>query len=246
MTEKIIEIKDLCFSYQSEMILENIHLDVYKNDFLAIIGPNGGGKTTLLKIMLGLLKANKGEVLVFSKKPSHQDLKNKVAYVPQFGDYAKDFPISVEKVVLQGLLTSKDFLPFFSKQDKAKAFELLEKMEIEKYKKEPFSSLSGGQKQRVLIARALISEPELLILDEPTASVDPRMGKDIYELLKALSESISIVVVSHDVAFVSSYVNKIACLNKRLVLNDKDHVCKEASFNLYGHSVSQMEHHCML
>ncbi|NOQ68073.1 ATP-binding cassette domain-containing protein, partial [Patescibacteria group bacterium] len=169
-TSKIIKIKNLSFAYQKENnILENVDLEVFNDDFLGIIGPNGGGKTTLLKIILGLLKPDRGNVLVFDKKP--KKARDLVGYVPQFLEIDLDCPVSVLDIVLMGILSRKKIFQKYNDQDLELAEEALRFVDIYSLKNKQIGELSGGQRQRVYIARALIRKPKLLILDEPTASI---------------------------------------------------------------------------
>lgn len=215
MTSPIIQIADLSFHYKDQVVLQDVHLTVKSGDFVTIIGPNGGGKTTLVKIILGLIKPTNGTVLVHGRKPDKNGTV--IGYVPQYIKHNQSFPASALDVVLMGRYSPSKRLRFFSKKDDRKAaYEALEKMGVAKFAKRKISDLSGGQRQRVLIARALVTDPELLVLDEPTASLDTKGQTDFYELLKELNENLTILVVSHDFLIVSSYAKSIACVNKRL------------------------------
>ncbi len=213
-----IQIKDLWVRIDRNMILEKINLNVKKKEFLGIIGPNGGGKTTLLKAILGLIPLYKGTVNIFGKSPVKG--RRKIGYVPQYTVYDKDFPISVWDVVLMGRLTHRKYIPWYSKLDLAAAKHALEIVEMYGFKKRHIDKLSGGQKQRVFIARALALNPKILLLDEPTASVDKHIQKGIYDLLKKLNEDITIILVTHDIGVISSYVDEVVCLNHRMFTHD--------------------------
>ena len=176
----VIKICDLHFSYGNPVILEDIQLDIKANEFVGMVGPNGSGKTTLLKIILGLLDPDKGSVEVLGKQP-HQAVKE-IGYMPQFTAFSRDFPINVEETVHMGRLGNTSSIGFFSKKDKQLAGESMEAVEILDLKKRSIGSLSGGQLQRVLIARALACNPKIMILDEPTANVDMKAEKDIFDL----------------------------------------------------------------
>ena len=206
--EKILEIKNITAGYGKEIIIENINLNVYENDFLAIIGPNGGGKSTLLKVILGLLKPFSGEV----------DFKNKfnIGYLPQVHSNDRKFPISVKETILSGLLSKRKIMNKFTPEDITKANELIEKFHLEKFTDLPVGELSGGQTQRVFLCRAMISKPELLILDEPNSFVDHGFSLDLYKILLELNKEITIIMVSHDTGVITSYIKNIACINRTL------------------------------
>ena len=214
MSDNIIEIHDLNFSYNSQFALRDVNLSVNHGDFVAMIGPNGGGKTTLLKLMLGLLKANSGDVRIFNKPP--QDVSHRIGYVPQDVHINKNFPISALDVVLMGTLRPGKGWSRHSHRDRQAALNALEQVEMKKFRDHRIGELSGGQKQRVFVARALVTDPELLFLDEPTASIDTRGQNEFYRLLKELNESITIIVVSHDLMVISGYVKSVLCVNQRL------------------------------
>jgi zinc transport system ATP-binding protein len=242
MENNPIEIKQLSFKYEGLTVLEQIDLTVGNQDFVAVIGPNGGGKTTLIKLILGELEPAEGSIKVFGEKPSK--VSDRIGYVPQFSTFNKQYPIRVIEVVLSGLLKKGSLFPFYSNEEKKKGLLMLESMKIANLKNNQVSKLSGGQMQRMLIARAMMSNPDILILDEPTASVDIAMEQDIFELLHQLNQTKTILVVSHDVAFVSSYANKVVCLNRNLSLHNLDDVAVQ-----YPNDKSkqtQIIHHCHL
>ncbi len=215
MSDSLIEIKDLCVTSKGQDILHDINLVVNPGDFVSIIGPNGGGKTTLLKVILGLLSPSRGTVFIRGKAPGAHD--SSIGYVPQYVNNNLSFPATVLDVVLMGLYAPGRRLQFFgSKEDKEAALRALEKMGVEQYAYRRIDALSGGERQRVLIARALVSSPELLVLDEPTASIDTRGQTDFYKLLQKLNEELTIIMVSHDLMVISSYVKSVVCLNKRM------------------------------
>ena len=244
MTNKIIEIDSVSFSYDNQEVLKDISLTVERNDFMAILGPNGGGKTTLLKLILGINKPTKGTIKVFGEKP--KKIRNKIGYVPQYLNFDNNFPISVIEVVLMSSLKTFSLFPWYSAKIKNEAMEFLKNMKIEHLANKRFGDLSGGQQQRVLIARALMNNPNLLILDEPTASVDIKIEEDVFEILKTLSNSITIIIVSHDVSFVSSYVNKVTCLNLCSCTHKIDELDKNSLMDIYHGTIKTIEHHCGL
>lgn len=226
----MIDIKGVSFSYDKEPILQNISLSVKKDDFLAIIGPNGGGKSTLLKLMLGLLKPNKGEIKILGNAPCKKI--SQIGYVPQNTNINIDFPIKVIEIVMMGHVGSKRPLFGYGKDEVACAMGALAQVGMDRYADAKIGSLSGGQRQRVMIARALCAHPQILILDEPTSSIDVKGQREIYDLLKVLSESITIIVVSHDISVILEYANKVAHINKTLSYHDISD--KEKTFHTHG------------
>jgi len=246
MTPKrpVIELDHVHFAFDGNLVLEDITLSVKEGDFLGVVGPNGSGKTTLLKIILGLLDPVRGKVRVFGQSPERS--RHHVGYVPQHAELDASFPISVMDVVLIGRLGHAPLLGRYRKSDRDAAEKAMKEAEILELADRRFGTLSGGQKQRVLLARALVGNPELLLLDEPTASVDGSVEQDIYHLFKKLNETVTIVLVSHDIGFISAYVNKVACVNKRLVCNPAEHVTGDVIEACYSGPVRILQHKCEL
>lgn len=240
----VVEVSHVDFAYDGPRVLEDITLTVHEGDFLGVVGPNGSGKTTLLKIILGLFHPLKGQVRVFGQPPERA--RHLVSYVPQHADLDVSFPISVMDVVLIGRLGKAPLLGRYRKEDRQAAEEAMREAEIEALRHRRFGTLSGGQKQRVLMARALAGKPELLLLDEPTASIDGRVEQDIYELLKKLNEKVTIILVSHDLGFISTYVNHVACVNRRLVCNPTRQITGDVIEACYGGPVHMLKHKCEL
>ncbi len=209
-----VEVKHLYFKYENEWVLEDINFTLKDKEFMTIIGPNGGGKTTLLRILLGFLKPTKGEVKIYDKSPKEN--RTLIGYVPQHTNFSLDIPITVFDIVLQGRLQKGKF--FYSKKDKEKAIKILKELKIEKFKDRKIKDLSGGQRQKVLIARALVSEPKIVMMDEPTSAIDPKGQKEILDLIENLD--ITRIVVSHDIKILLRKVDKIAYIHKKAVIHE--------------------------
>ncbi|MDX4025404.1 ABC transporter ATP-binding protein [Aliarcobacter skirrowii] len=218
----LIKIKNLFFKYQKTDILENVNLTIKDDDFLAIIGPNGGGKSTLLKLILGLLPLQSGKIEKYIKN-------SQIGYVPQNTNLNIDFPITALEVVLMGHVSSKKRIFGYSKDEISCALESLNQVGMKDYANKKIGDLSGGQRQRVFIARALCSNPKIMLLDEPTASIDVQGQQEIYELLRELNKSICIVVVSHDLSILLNYAKNVAHINRSLVYHSLDEVQKNVT-----------------
>ncbi len=244
MAEPIIILDGVSFRYEELMVLEEICLTIRKKDFLGIVGPNGGGKSTLLKLILGLLTPQKGTITVFGTTPKEARLK--IGYVPQFATFDRNFPISVRDTVLQGRLGRTRTLLGYRREDREAACQALKEVEILDLHHRPLTALSGGQLQRVLIARALACQPEVLILDEPTAHIDPKVEEGIFELLKRLNERLTVIVVSHDIGFITRYITRVACLNQRLVCHETSKITGEVIEKLYGGPLSLVRHDTLI
>lgn len=234
----VIKIQDVTFKYHDEVVLDNINLEIKKGEFLGLIGPNGSGKTTLLKIILGLLKPDTGTVNLFGENTASFKNWNKIGYVPQkAGSTVTNFPITVEEVVAMGTI---------GKNDQQAITNSIAEVGMEKYRKRLLNELSGGQLQRVFIARALVSRPELLILDEPTVGVDVDSQAKFYELLKTLNlkSGLTLVLVSHDIEVVAHEVTEVACINSRLICHGKPKDILSGDFmeKLYGKNLRLVIH----
>ncbi len=206
--EELIKLENIDAGYNGSKIIENISLSVKENDFLGIIGPNGGGKSTLIKVILGLLKPSSGNITV--KKGM------KFGYLPQFTSADKKFPISVKETVLSGLLSGKKLFRPFSKKDHEDAEDLMRKFDLDGIQDSPVGELSGGQMQRAFLCRAMVSHPDILVLDEPNSFVDKDFARDMYQILLELNGRMTILMVSHDTGVITSYVKNIACINRTL------------------------------
>ncbi len=241
MQEPVLEIRDLSFAYDSHQVLEEVNLTLSRGEFLFILGPNGGGKTTLIKILLGILPCQKGEALVLGRPPGQ--VPHLVGYVPQHASGVDQFPINVQDVVLMGRLGHLGRCRGYTKQDQDLACQALEDVEMLDFRKTLISKLSGGQKQRVLIARALICEPQILFLDEPTASVDHSFQYRLYEILHSLNEqSITVVVISHDLSVLSSHAKSVACVNKHLYHHSAAEISQDVLEKVYNCPVDLVTH----
>jgi len=236
----IVELKNVSLSLNNNVILENVSLNIKEKEFLTIIGPNGGGKTTLLKIILGLIKPDSGNVIVFGKNPYKFNVGNFIGYMPQHIQIDLKFPISVFDVVLIGRYNG--LFKRYSEEDKKKVIEALKIVGMENFKDRQIGKLSGGQLQRVLLARALVRNPKLLLLDEPTASVDPEMQEQFYKLIKELNEKMAIVIVTHDVGAVLQYSKSVACINKKLYYHGEKEGAIENLSKMYKCPIELIAH----
>ncbi len=226
MTNKILELKNITVGYESNRpILNNVDLNVYQNDFLGIIGPNGGGKTTLLKTILGLIKPSNGDIS-FSKSGKPANRIN-IGYLPQINQIDKNFPISVFDVILSGLTAQRKFFTYFTRKQKEQAKEVAHRMGLDQLINRPIGNLSGGQLQRTLLGRAIVDDPDLLILDEPNSYVDKRFETNFYKILEEVNSQTAIIIVSHDVGTVISLVKNIACVNEGLHYHSGSNVTSE-------------------
>mgnify|MGYP000508579824 FL=1 len=233
MGTPLIEIKNLSAGYDSRTVLRNINLTVYDRDFLGIIGPNGGGKTTLIKCILGLLKPTGGEILYRvattsgnSSAPHDNSAANSqfstlnsqlsMGYLPQYNSIDRKFPITVEEVILSGLSSQKSLISRFTAAHREKARQVIARMGLEGLEERAIGALSGGQLQRALLGRAIISDPQLVVLDEPSTYIDKRFEARLYELLAEINHDCAIILVSHDIGTVLQQVKSIACVNETL------------------------------
>ncbi|HWO77662.1 MAG TPA: metal ABC transporter ATP-binding protein [Bacillus sp. (in: firmicutes)] len=249
MTQNVIEINDLSYRYDDLPVLEHINLSVPKGSFLGLVGPNGSGKSTLLKLILGLLKPQEGSIRLFGTDSKSFNQYEKIGYVSQKANsFNSGFPATVLEVVLSGLTKKIGLFKFPSKQDKQKALEAIRAVEMDDFLHRNIGELSGGQQQRVFIARAVVSDPELLILDEPTVGVDIKRVEGFYELLERLNRNhgITMILVTHDVGTITSKVSHVACLNKHLHFHGQakefEALEQTALSGLYGHDIHLLTH----
>lgn len=220
-----IQIDNITVSYGGVQALKDISFDVKHKDFIGIVGPNGGGKSTLVKTLLGLKEPDKGQILVREGK--------KIGYVPQFAEFDQSFPISVMEVILSGLIKDKSlFFKKYTKEEMTYARKLMSRMEISDLDGKQIGELSGGQLQKVLLTRAMVSKPNILVLDEPTASLDVKVKNEIYDILKKLSDEITILIITHDIAEIFSYVKSVAYINQTLHYHGNDSKMRKSVLEL--------------
>jgi zinc transport system ATP-binding protein len=219
----LIELKGISASYNGEPVLEDVNLKIREGDFIGVIGPNGGGKTTLLKLILGLIKPTGGRIDINTDKIR----LNKIGYLPQIAEGDNNFPVSVNDVVLSGLMKVKGHSARMNREDKKMAEDVLNEMGIYHLCNRSLNNLSGGELQRVYLSRALIGSPKLLLLDEPGSFVDTSFEKGFYDKLKELNKTITIMMVSHDVGTISAFVKSFACVNRKLHFHDSGRITTE-------------------
>jgi zinc transport system ATP-binding protein len=268
LTEPVVSFRNVTFSYGGEPVLEDVNLSLGERETVCVVGPNGGGKTTLVKLILGLLVPQSGEIRIFGHAPYRA--RSRVGYMPQHVQHDPQFPVTAMDVVLMGRLgqeglaaasaaksgqdaAAPDGTPpwrtFFGRltgwrghRDRRAAADALEQVGMSEFSRRPYASLSGGQRQRVLIARALCSNPDLLLLDEPTSNVDTLVEGQLLDLLRELNQRMTIMMVSHDLGFVSQLVNRVICVNRRVVIHRTSEMTGDAIRDIYGADVRRVHH----
>lgn len=240
MNYAAIRVEDVSFSYGGAVVLDQVRLDVQKGDFACVVGPNGGGKSTLLKLLLGLLIPSTGVIRVLGEHPVAA--RRRVGYMPQHARLDPAFPATTMDVVLMGRLGQSRRIGPYRSMDHEIALRALREVELQDQRRAAFASLSGGQRQRALIARALACEPQLLLLDEPTAGLDIDAEAKLYELLRRLNERLTIVLVSHDVGYVSKHVRTAICVNRTVHVHASHELTGEVIRRLYGRELRQVRH----
>ena len=240
----IIQCDGVSFAYGEAPVLTNVSFTVQPLDAVSLVGPNGGGKSTLLKLILGLVTPQQGTITVFGTSP--QQARSRIGYMPQHLQYDADFPVSVLEVVLMGRARPGwGGLGRYSRTDRSRCLQFMAELGVETLAAASFRDLSGGQRQRVLIARALACEPELLLLDEPTANVDPAVELQFFEILKQLSHRVTVMTGSHDLGFVSQLVDRVFCVNRELRIHPTSELTGELIREMYGADIRMVRHdHC--
>jgi len=231
MIPSAIECRHLSFGYNGQKVLEDVTLNIAQGDFVAVLGPNGGGKTTLLKLILGLLTPTRGSLIVLGRSPVKA--AHLVGYVPQVDNANPGFPISVLDVVMMGLLMPGIRPHRPTGQERRNTQEAMDRMNVRHLAGRRIVDLSGGERRRVYIARALVSRPRMLLLDEPTAGIDPRGQNQLYGLLEELNADTTIIMVSHDLMAISTHVKSVACVNRRLHYHDDAELTPEMLDTMY-------------
>ena len=234
-----IQVQDLSFAYDDVRVLTDVQFDIYTLDSVCIVGPNGGGKTTLVKLILGLLDPDQGSVRIFDGKPMNE--RRRIGYVPQYAHYDARFPIAVREVVSMGRL-GNSLSGHYSKSDRQEVLSALDAVSLVDLADRSFASLSGGQRQRVLIARALASGGDILILDEPTANIDHESELQFFELLGRLNKHMAILMVTHEVGFASTFFKRIICVNNQVYIHPTSELTGELIQNMYGGDLQMIRH----
>jgi len=235
-----VVVKDLDFSYGPTPVLSGVNLTIAEGDFACILGPNGGGKTTLIKLLLGLLKPTTGSIAIFGNTPVQA--RTSIGYVPQYFQFDMHFPIKVIDLVLMGRLHHHPIAGYYNRADKAAAAQALDDVQLYDVRNRAFSDLSGGQRQRVLIARALASDPKLFILDEPMANIDPAGQNEVYALLQQLNKRLTILMVTHDAGFVSTLVTEVVCVNRHVWVHPTSEMTGDTIREIYGSEINMVRH----
>lgn len=239
-SEPVIALDNVSFSYNAKLVLENVNLTVADKEFVWVVGPNGGGKTTLVKLILGLLQPKSGTIRVFGQSPAAA--RRRIGYMPQHAQLDPRFPVTSREVVLMGRLNKGMAPGMYSANDKEIVHKVLELVGMESTADIPLKDLSGGQQRRLLIARALACEPDMLLLDEPTANLDRIAERDLFKILKKLNQQLTVMMISHDPAFVSDYVEQVVCVNRTVAIHPTTDRDREFIGELYGDRLRMVRH----
>ena len=238
--DPVIEVQDVSFSFNGTIVLKDVNLTIRSGDFLAMIGPNGGGKTTLIKLILGLLNPDRGYIRIFGRPP--KQAVSRIGYVPQDIHVNRGFPIAAQDVVLMGRMRSGPPWRRISPEERKIIEKALKGVSMWEYRSRRMDQLSGGQRQRVFVARAMVSEPEILLLDEPMSNVDAHGQADFYDLLLDLNKTVTIVVVSHDLMILSSHARSVACISRHLFFHDAPEITRDMLEMAYQCPVELIAH----
>ena len=239
MKKKLLEIDSVDAGYNGKSVIRDVNLEIYEDDFIGVVGPNGGGKTTLLRVILDTLKPIAGKVKYFSLQEKGQT--KRIGYLPQLNMIDRKFPISAMEVVLSGMMSKNGILKKYTRYDKQMASRMMYKMGISHLKHKTIGELSGGQMQRVFLCRAIISSPKLLILDEPNTYVDNKFEGELYEQLRELNKDMAIILVSHDIGTITTYVKTIACVNREFHYH-RSNVITEKQLSAYNCPIQLITH----
>jgi zinc transport system ATP-binding protein len=239
MKNAAIQIRNLSFAYDNIPVISDVHLDIYPKDSACIVGPNGGGKTTLIKLILGLLTPTEGTVRVYGEKPEKE--RRRIGYVPQHAHYDARFPISATEVVRMGRL-GNSISGRYTRHDKKAALDALDAVNLADLSERSFSELSGGQRQRILIARALASGGDILILDEPTASLDRQSEQHLFALLAELNKTMIILMVTHEIGVSSTFFKRVICVNNQVYVHPTSELTGELLRDMYGGDLRMIRH----
>lgn len=249
MKDSVIRLEKIHYAYGDKAVLKNVNLDIKRGDFMGLVGPNGGGKTTLIKLILGLLKPDRGSIYLLDSPIETFKDWNRIGFVSQKANtFNKGFPATVFEVVSMGLTAKIGYFHFMKRKDKEKVLAMIDQVGMGNYAYQNIGNLSGGQQQRVFIARALVSDPELLILDEPTVGIDYQNVERFYELLHELNskQNITLLLVTHDTGAMTEYATNVVCLNQTLHFHGKadEYSALSAEYlsEIYGHPVQVIVH----
>lgn len=240
MAEPVIKVENLSFSYDGRLVLDGADFQIEDGEFVTIVGPNGGGKTTLIRLLLGLLRPNRGKVHLFGNPPDQ--VRSRIGYMPQYAQLDRLFPASVLDVALMGRLGNGFSFGPVRRADRDAACQALTDVGLGDLANRPFAALSGGQQRRLLIARALAGHPEILILDEPTANLDPKVEGELYGILQKLSARMTILLASHDVAYVTKYSAKVLCVNHTVAIHPTSEIDANVLGDVYGGEMRMVRH----
>jgi zinc transport system ATP-binding protein len=232
--------ENVTFGYDGTSVLEDVCLSIPEREFVSVVGPNGGGKTTLLKLVLGLLSPDMGRIRVWGRPP--REVRGEIGYVPQHTALDSQFPVNVQDVALMGRLNKARRFGPYSRADKTAVRQALDEVGMADLSHRPFAALSGGQRQRVLIARAIALEPRLLLMDEPAANLDISVEENLFEMLNRLNRRMTIVLVSHDIGFVSKHVGRVVCVNRRVLTHPTSELNGSVVKKLYGDGMRIIRH----